>query len=103
MWNRRGEINSEDVMDNNNKKIIKERCFLLGGEKFIARLYIPPKNKNFVYGEIVYKKDKKRPNSMKDIVRQYLRPHGIEIPTDARRVVTHSAVKMLIDFLEGNC
>ncbi len=37
---------------------------------------------------------------MKDIVRQYLKPYRIDIPTDAQKVVTHNAVKILINFLD---
>jgi hypothetical protein len=56
MWNRRGEINSEDVMDNNNKKIIKERCFLLGGEKFIAVSIFPQKTEILFMAKLFTKK-----------------------------------------------
>jgi hypothetical protein len=83
------------------RRIIVERCFSLNGEDYIARLYNPP-NGNSIYGEVVYKETGERPRNMKGVVREYLRPHGIDISTDANVETTHSAVRQLIAFLDRN-
>jgi len=57
-------------------RIIEEKEFSLKKEQFFARTY-KPKNKNSIYGEIVYKNNDIRPKNMKDIVRQYLLPYKI--------------------------
>jgi len=36
---------------------------------------------------------------MKDIVRQYLIPYNVEISTDARKMITHRAVKILMNYI----
>jgi len=83
-----------------SKKIVKERDFVLNGREYTARLYVP-EGKSTTYGEVVYKDTQKRPGNMKNAVRQYLRPYGIDISTNANEETTHSAVKKLIDFLEN--
>lgn len=79
-------------------EIIKEKNFSLNGNQFIARLY-RPNNKKSIYGEIVFKNGGNRPENMKDIVRQYLKPYNVEISTDANKMVTHRAVKILMDYI----
>jgi len=78
--------------------IIKEKDFSFNGNQFIARLYRPDNNR-VVYGEIVFKNNGIRPENMKDIVRQYLAPYNVEISTDARKMVTHKAVKILMNYI----
>jgi hypothetical protein len=82
-------------------KIIEEKEFTYMGDKFIARRYIPDENWDIPlkYGEIVYKDNGKRPKSMKNIAKQYLRPFGIEISNDASVMNTHTAVGILIQHL----
>ena len=78
-------------------EIIEEKEFSLNGIEYIARTYRPDNNK--IYSEIVFKSNGKRPNNMKNIAREYLRPLNIEISTDARIMVTHKAIKILMDNL----
>jgi len=79
-------------------KVIEEKDFSFNGNQFIARLYRPDNNKG-IYGEILFKKSGNRPENMKDIVRQYLIPYNVEISTDARKMVTHKAVKTLMKYI----
>jgi hypothetical protein len=83
------------------RRIIVERCFSLNGNDYIARLYNPP-NKSSIYGEVVYKETGERPENMKGVVREYLKPYGIDISPDANVETTHSAVRQLIAFLDRN-
>lgn len=82
--------------------IIDQEEFHFEGTDYIARLY-HPNGKSLVYGEIVYKKNLERPyKEMRNIARQYLKPYGIEVPTEANRYVTHEAVKKLIQIIREN-
>ena len=72
-------------------KISKE--FEYNGKKYIARIL---KNN---YGEIIYKENMTRPKNMKEIIRQYLKKYNIEISTDANKMTTHGAVKILLDYI----
>jgi len=76
--------------------IIKEKKFVFENKEYIARLYKPRDNAS-IYGGI-FDGDTKCKN-MKSIVREYLRLNGIEKTLDAT-VPTHSAVKILIEYLE---
>jgi hypothetical protein len=79
-------------------RIIEEKEFTYEKEGYIARTYIPD-GKSSVYGEIVHKNNGRRPDNMKGIARQFLKPHGIEISTDARVMITHKAVKILMQYI----
>jgi len=74
-------------------EIKKEKEFEHNGIKYIARIL---KNN---YGEIIYKKNMTRPENMKDIIRQYLKKYNIEISTDANKMTTHKAIKILLDYI----
>lgn len=79
--------------------IIKEKDFFLNDENYIARLYFH-KGKTIPYGEIVKKENNQRVGNMKGLAREFLKSYGIEVSTDARVMVTHSAVAKLIQKLE---
>lgn len=74
-------------------EIRKSKEFEYNGRKYIARIL---KNN---YGEIIYKENMTRPENMKDIIRQYLKKYNIEISTDANKMTTHRAVKILLDYI----
>lgn len=83
--------------DETEKRIIQEKKFVLEGKGYIARLY---KNYNGrTYGEIVYQGDGQRPKNMRGIARTYLARHKIVVPTNDKSMVTHQAVKKLIEVL----
>lgn len=86
-------------MINSDDKIIKEKEFVFEGNNYVARLY-SHENKPMIYGEIVHKENNRRVHNMKGLAREFLRPYGITIPTDAKTVVTHNAVALLIQKLE---
>jgi hypothetical protein len=74
-------------------EIKNEKEFEYNGKKYIARLF---KNN---YGEIIYKDNMTRPKNMKDIIRQYMKKYNIEISTDANKMTTHGAVKILLNYI----
>lgn len=80
-------------------KIIKEKEFVFKGNSYIARLYLH-ENKTRIYGEIVHQENNQRVHNMKGLAREFLKPYGIIIPTDAQTMVTHNAVALLIKKLE---
>lgn len=83
--------------DEKEKRIIHEKEFVLGEKGYIARLY---KNYNgCTYGEILYQADGQRPKNMRGIARTYLARHKIVVPTHDKSMVTHQAVKKLIEVL----
>lgn len=82
-----------------NDVIIKEKEFPLNNGKYIARLY-SHEGKTIPYGEIVKSENNKRVGNMKGLARDFLKPYGIEVPTDARIMVTHTAVAKLIQKIE---
>ena len=59
-------------------------------------------NKPMLYGEIVYSDNNQRVHNMKGLARDFLKPYGINVPTDAKTMVTHNAVALLIKTLEEN-
>lgn len=62
-----------------------------------------PARKSGLYGEIVIKESGERPyRKMKRIAREYLRPYGIDVPTDAKTMVTHNAVQKLIEVIRAH-
>ena len=82
--------------------IIDQEEFIFDGCAYIARLYRPD-GKSSIYGEIVYKDNGKRPHGkMRGIARAYLRPYGIHIPMEANRMVTHCAVRKLIETIRAH-
>lgn len=85
-------ISSEDI-------VVKEKKFTFEGNHFIARLY-SHENKPVIYGEIVYNENNQRVYNMKGLARDFLKPYGIDVPTDAKKMVTHNAVALLIQKLE---
>jgi hypothetical protein len=91
------EISEETIDDQEpaESMTIKEKMFILGNKEYIARLY-KPKGNSSVYGGI-FEGDSKCKN-MKSIIREYLKINGKK-PLNAG-VVTHTAVKILIDLLE---
>ncbi len=88
-------------MLSNDDKIIKEKDFVFNEIKYTARLYVH-ENKPMLYGEIVYSENNQRVHNMKGLARDFLKPHGINVPTDAKTMVTHNAVALLIKTLEEN-
>jgi len=74
-------------------EIKKSKEFEYNGKKFIARIL---RNN---YGEIIYKENMTRPDNMKDIIRQYLKKYNLEISTNANKMTTHRAVKILLDYI----
>jgi len=74
-------------------EIKKSKEFEYNGKKFIARIL---RNN---YGEIIYKENMTRPDNMKDIIRQYLKKYNLEISTDANKMTTHRAVKILLNYI----
>ncbi|MCR4632210.1 MAG: hypothetical protein K5786_11325 [Treponema sp.] len=80
-------------------KVIKEKEFVFEGNHYIARLYTH-ENKPMIYGEIVYREDNHRVHNMKGLARDFLKPYGIDVPTDAKKMVTHNTVALLIQKLE---
>jgi hypothetical protein len=70
-----------------------EKEFKHNGIRYIARVF----NNN--YGEIIYKENMTRPKNMKDIIRQYLKKYNVEISTEANKMTTHGAVRMLLKYL----
>lgn len=84
--------------DETKKRIIQEKKFVLEEIGYIARLY---KNYNGrTYGEIVYQTDGQRPKNMRGVARTYLARHEIVVPTNDKSMVTHKAVKKLIETLD---
>ena len=81
-------------------EILKEREFLHGGKKYIARLYKEDCN-NQTRGAIFVKDNFMEKVNMKNIAREYLHRFGIKIPLTAN-VNTHTAVKTLMDILDKN-
>ena len=57
-------------------------------------------NKPMLYGEIVYSDNNQRVHNMKGLSRDFLKPYGINVPTDAKTMVTHNAIALLIKTLE---
>lgn len=84
-----------------NDEILEEKEFSYLSTCYIARLY-RHNNKPNVYGEIVYKESGERVNNMKGFARDFLKDYGIEVPTDARIMNTHSAIKEIIEVLKNN-
>ena len=91
------EIIEETVADQEPQDsiTIKEKIFVIGNKEYIARLY-KPKDSNSVYGGIFDGGIKCK--NMKSIVREYLKINGKK-PLEAG-VITHTAVRILIDILE---
>jgi len=91
------EIIEETIADQEpaESTTIKEKKFFIGNKEYIARLY-KPKDINSVYGGI-FEGDTKCKN-MKSIVREYLKINEKK-PLDTG-VITHTAVKILIELLE---
>lgn len=90
-------------MKGNEKEIVDEEDFSFNGVAYTARLYHPAVNQNYIYGEIVFKGTEERPyGKMRKIAREYLLPYGEKIPTTAKRLVTHEAVKKMIEFIRSN-
>jgi hypothetical protein len=85
----------EDESQSVTKKTIKEKSFIYDGKEYIARLY-KPGDVPAVYGEIL--RDGTRCRKMRSIARKYLKTNGIE---SSDTIITHDAVKKLINFLEG--
>lgn len=88
-------------MLSSDDKIIKEKDFVFNGIKYTARLY-SHENKPMLYGEIVYSDNNQRVHNMKGLARDFLKPYGINVPTDEKTIVTHNAVALLIKTLEEN-
>lgn len=84
-------------MLSSDDKIIKEKDFVFNGIKYTARLY-SHENKPMLYGEIVYSDNNQRVHNMKGLAREFLKPY----PTDAKTMVTHNAIALLIKTLEEN-
>ncbi len=82
-------------------KVIKEKFFVFEGTKYIARLY-SHKNKQKPYGEIVFSENNQRVHNMKGLAREFLKQYGIAVPPDAKTMVTHDAIALLIQKLEEN-
>ena len=80
-------------------KVIKEKEFVFENVDYIARLYSHG-NEPMPYGEIVFKENNQRVHNMKGFARVLLKPCGIEVPMDAKKMVTHTAVALLIEKLE---
>lgn len=80
--------------------IVKTKEFTYENKKYIARLYKLEGN-NHVFGEIVLKDNIRQKLNMKNIAREYLHRFNVNIPTSSN-VNTHTAVKKLIEILEGN-
>lgn len=82
------------------KTIIDQEKFVFNNTAYIAQLY-HPSGKSCIYGEIVYADNGERPyRKMRAIAREYLRPYGIIIPTEASSNVTHVAVRKLIETIK---
>lgn len=81
-------------------KIIEEVPFIHKEEQYFARLYIPQNKPNYIYGEIVFAKSKKRPKNMRSIVREKLKEYNVYVPSDSKSLVTHSAVRTFINCLK---
>lgn len=88
-------------MLNTDDKIIKEKQFVFNKIQYTARLYSHG-DKSMLYGEIVYSETNQRVHNMKGLARDFLKPYGINVPTDAKTMVTHNAVALLIKTLEEN-
>jgi hypothetical protein len=82
-------------------KVIKEKFFVFEGTEYIARLY-SHKNMPIPYGEIVFSENNKRVHNMKGLAREFLKQYGIAVPNDAKTMVTHNTVALLIQKLEEN-
>ena len=80
-------------------EIIKEKSFSYNNKKYIARLYYH-NDKISPYGEIVYVENGQRVPNMKGYAREFLKPYGIEVSTDARIITTYIAIALLIQKLE---
>jgi hypothetical protein len=83
-------------------RILEEIPFTYNNIQYVARTYIPLNKPNYIYGEIVFLKNKQRPEKMRNIVRGKLKEYNEDVPLDSKRLVTHSAVKKLIDLLKTN-
>jgi hypothetical protein len=79
--------------------ILKEKEFLHGGRKYIARLYKKDGNSQII-GAILPKDNEMAKINMKNIAREYLHQFVINIPTTAD-VNTHMAVKKLVEILDN--
>lgn len=82
-------------------RITEEILFSFNGINYIARTYIPARKPNYIYGEIVLAENKKRPNNMRKILREKLKEYNIDVPFDSKKLVTHSAVQMLMNLIKN--
>lgn len=85
-------------MSENNTEIINEKDFTYNDVNYIARLY-KMRGKTSTYGEIVYAQNNERVENQKGLVREILKLDGIEISTNANKINTHQAIKILIECL----
>lgn len=82
-----------------DKKILNKVEFSFEDEQYIAQTYIT--NKEHIYAEIVYAKTKQQVRGkMRHIARSILKQYGIKVPTDSKTMVTHQAIKTLINVLQ---
>jgi len=80
--------------DNNRNKDNKKRIevsFRLNDILYVARSYYP---------EIIEKDNPQQQINEMDIARQVLKNHGKDVPRDANKMNTHSAIRKLINVLE---